>query len=89
MPSKGHKRQQSAVPAQLSIANGQCFAEPLATVENKAFGGVGYEIKKKLIWHYTNLSSAWASLWPPLIGGYLLIKWAEAKMEAEHRSHRD
>ena len=34
--------------------------------ENKAFGGVGYEIKKKLIWHYTNLSSAWASLWPPV-----------------------
>ena len=34
--------------------------------ENKAFGGFYYEAKKKVVYHFTNLSSAWASLWPPV-----------------------
>lgn len=34
--------------------------------ENKAFGGFYYEAKKKAVYHFTNLSSAWASLWPPV-----------------------
>ena len=58
-------------------------------MESKAFGGFWYEAKKKAMWHFGNVTSAWASLWPPMIGGILLIKWAENRMHNEHLSHRD
>jgi len=57
--------------------------------ESKAFGGFWYELKKKSLYHFTNLSSAWSSLWPSMIGTYLLVKWAENKMHNSHLSHRD
>lgn len=57
--------------------------------EMKAFGGFGYELKKKVVWHSTNLASTWFSMLPIMSGTYFLIKWAEAKFEADQRSHRD
>ena len=56
--------------------------------EMKAFGGFGYELKKKVVWHSTNLASTWFSMLPIMSGTYFLIKWAEAKFEADQRSHR-
>ena len=57
--------------------------------ENRAFGGVWYETKKKALYHFGNITSAWATLWPPVIGGYLLVKWAENRYHHELLSHRD
>ena len=57
--------------------------------EMKAFGGFYYETKKKLLWHYTNISSTWNSMLPIMASLYMLIKWAEGRMEQEHLSHRD
>ena len=57
--------------------------------EMKAFGGFYYEAKKKLLWHYTNISSTWNSMLPIMASLYMLIKWAEGRMEQEHLSHRD
>ena len=57
--------------------------------EMKAFGAVDYEIKKKLMWHWTNISSTWNNMLPIMAGLYVLIKWGEGKYEAELKSHRD
>ena len=45
--------------------------------EMKAFGGFYYELKKKVMWHSTNIASTWSSAIPAILGTYLLIKWAE------------
>jgi hypothetical protein len=58
-------------------------------MEYKAFHGFGYEIRKKAMGHFSNLSSAWFSFWPALIGLYALIKTAEKSYEDEQLSHRD
>lgn len=57
--------------------------------EMKAFGGWYYETKKKLLWHFTNVSSTWNSMIPTFVGLYALIKWAEGKYEEEMLHHRD
>lgn len=57
--------------------------------EMKAFGGVYYETKKKMMWHFTNISSTWSSLLPTAVLLYGTIKWGEAKYEAEMLTHRD
>ena len=57
--------------------------------EMKAFGGFYYEAKKKVMWHWTNVSSTWNSMLPIMASLYMLIKWAEGRMEQEHLSHRD
>jgi hypothetical protein len=57
--------------------------------EMKAFGGWYYESKKKIMWHFTNLTSTWTSMLPIMAGTYGLIKWGEAKYHAEQLSHRD
>ena len=57
--------------------------------EQRAFGSPYYEIKKKVAGQFSNLSSAWASFWPAVIGVYGLIKWAEHSFDQEQRSHRD
>ena len=51
--------------------------------EMKAFGGFGYELKKKVLWHTGNLASTWFSMLPIMSGTYFLIKWAENKYEQE------
>ncbi|KAL1507901.1 hypothetical protein AB1Y20_007507 [Prymnesium parvum] len=57
--------------------------------ESKAFGGFWYETKKKVVGHVSAFTSAWYSLWPPVIGGYALVKWAENKYHEEQLHHRD
>ena len=57
--------------------------------EMRAFGGFYYETKKKVMWHFTNISSTWNSMLPIMAGLYCLIKWGESKYEAEQLSHRD
>ena len=57
--------------------------------EMRAFGGFYYEAKKKVMWHFTNLSSTWASMLPIFAGSYLVIKWAEDTYHHELLSHRD
>ena len=57
--------------------------------EMKAFGGWYYEIKKKVMWHSTNVSSTWYNMVPTFTFAYFLIKWAEGKYEAEQLHHRD
>ena len=57
--------------------------------EMKAFGGWGYEIKKKIMWHSTNIGSTWSSMIPIFAGTYALIKWAENKMHHNHLAERD
>ena len=58
-------------------------------MEMKAFGGFYYEIKKKVMWHGTNLTSTWASMIPTFIGTYALIKWAENKYHHTILHQRD
>lgn len=58
-------------------------------MEMRAFGGWGYEIKKKLMWHGTNIGSTWYSMIPVFCGMYGLIKWAEGKYANELLHHRD
>ena len=58
-------------------------------MELKAFHGFGYEIRKKAMGHWSNLSSAWFSFWPALIGLYALIKVAEKSYDEEQLTHRD
>ena len=36
--------------------------------EMKAFGGFGYELKKKAVWHTTNIASTWYSMLPIMSG---------------------
>ena len=57
--------------------------------EMKAFGGFYYEIKKKRMWHFTNISSTWNNMLPTAVLLYGTIKWAEGRFEAEQLSHRD
>ena len=57
--------------------------------EMKAFGGFYYEAKKKVLWHFGNLSSTWATMLPIFAGTWATIKWAENKYEEDARSHRD
>ena len=58
-------------------------------MEMKAFGGFGYELKKKAVWHTTNIASTWYSMLPIMSGTYFLIKWAEWKYEMAQLHHRD
>ena len=58
-------------------------------MEMKAFNGWYYEIKKKMMWHGTNLSSTWASMIPAFVGTYALIKWAENKYHHTILHQRD
>ena len=57
--------------------------------ELKAFHGFGYEIRKKAMGHWSNLSSAWFSFWPALIGLYTTVKVAGKSYEEEQLTHRD
>eukprot|EP00308_Calcidiscus_leptoporus_P007261 CAMPEP_0119402818 /NCGR_PEP_ID=MMETSP1334-20130426/143070_1 /TAXON_ID=127549 /ORGANISM="Calcidiscus leptoporus, Strain RCC1130" /LENGTH=85 /DNA_ID=CAMNT_0007426757 /DNA_START=504 /DNA_END=761 /DNA_ORIENTATION=- len=57
--------------------------------ETKAFGGIYYEVKKKVMGVGGNLASAWSSFWPATIGLYVLVKWAEWSFEQEQLKHRD
>ena len=54
--------------------------------EMKAFGGFYYELKKKVMWHSTNIASTWSSAIPAILGTYLLIKWAENSYHHKVRS---
>ena len=58
-------------------------------MEMKAFGGFYYEIKKKVMWHATNIGSTKFTMIPAFLGTYLLVKWAENKYHHEQLSHRD
>ena len=58
-------------------------------MEMKAFGGFYYEVKKKFLWHYTNISSTYTSMLPIMATLYLTIKWAEGKYASDQLSHRD
>ena len=54
--------------------------------EMKAFGGFYDELKKKVMWHSTNIASTWSSAIPAILGTYLLIKWAENSYHHKVRS---
>jgi len=57
--------------------------------EMRAFGDIAYEIKKKLMWHSTNLGSTWASMIPAMVGTYALVKWAEESYHHKLLHERD
>ena len=57
--------------------------------EMKAFGGFYYEIKKKVMWHATNIASTWSSMIPIMGFTYGLVKWAENHYHQEQLKHRD
>jgi len=60
-----------------------------SSMEMRAFGGLYYETKKKLMWHYTNVSSTWSSMLPVMAFVYGTIKWGEWKYAQDQLSHRD
>lgn len=55
--------------------------------EMKAFGGFYYETKKKVMWHFTNITSTSTSLLPIFALLYGTIKWAEVRRVARHPAH--
>ena len=58
-------------------------------METKAFGGVYYEIRKKVVGKGTEILGAWYSFWPALILSYGTVKWAEDYHHREQLKHRD
>ena len=58
-------------------------------MEAKAFHGVYYEIKKKVVGVGGNIASAWASFGISVVGLYSLVKWAEWHFDQEQLKHRD
>ena len=57
--------------------------------EMRAFGDIAYEIKKKIMWHSTNIGSTWASMIPAFVGTYALVKWAEDSYHHKLLHERD
>ena len=57
--------------------------------ETRAFGGVWYETRKKVLHHFVNISSTWSSMIPAFVGTFMTIKWAENVYHNELQSHRD
>ena len=82
-----HRPQEDTLAAAMGLRGVRVLT--FSGMEMKAFGSFYYEIKKKVMWHATNIGSTWNNMIPIMLGTYLLVKWAEGKYEAEQRSHRD